>query len=143
MKTTEVLDAINALLAAKWPSVCGPHRLRTALLLAGCGEGRLDGRQPAPGPPRPQLRLTLDDALGGHDAVAWYRLAQETKEAMELLAPALAVGSRYLKLTRKPREADRTDLQINASWMDLHLSVGTGAETAAKTAQMRVEMING
>ena len=23
-----------------------------------------------------QLRLTLDDALGGHDAVAWYRLAQ-------------------------------------------------------------------
>ena len=76
-----------------------------------------------------QLRLTLDDALGGHDAVAWYRLAQETKEAM--------------KLTRKPREADRTDLQINASWMDLHLSVGTGAETAAKTAQMRVEMING
>ena len=31
-----------------------------------------------------QLRLTLDDALGGHDAVAWYRLAQETKEAMEL-----------------------------------------------------------
>ena len=84
-----------------------------------------------------QLRLTLDDA------VAWYRLAQETKEAMELLAPALAVGSRYLKLTRKPREADRTDLQINASWMDLHLSVGTGAETAAKTAQMRVEMING
>ena len=90
-----------------------------------------------------QLRLTLDDALGGHDAVSWYRLAQETKEAMELLAPALAVGSRYLKLTRKPREADRTDLQINASWMDLHLSVGTGAETAAKTAQMRVEMING
>ena len=90
-----------------------------------------------------QLRLTLDDALGGHDAVAWYRLAQETKEAMELLAPALAVGSRYLKLTRKPREADRTDLQINASWMDLHLSVGTGAETVAKTAQMRVEMING
>ena len=90
-----------------------------------------------------QLRLTLDDALGGHDAVAWYRLAQETKEAMELLAPALAVGSRYLKLTRKPREADRMDLQINASWMDLHLSVGTGAETAAKTAQMRVEMING
>ena len=90
-----------------------------------------------------QLRLTLDDALGGHDAVSWYRLAQETKEAMELLAPALAAGSRSLKLTRKPREADRTDLQINASWMDLHLSVGTGAETAAKTAQMRVEMING
>lgn len=90
-----------------------------------------------------QLRLTLDDALGGHDAVSWYRLAQETNEAMGLLAPALAVGSRYLKLTRKPREADRTDLQINASWMDLHLSVGTGAETAAKTAQMRVEMING
>ena len=87
-----------------------------------------------------RLRLTLDDALGGHDAVSWYRLA---KEAMGLLAPALAVGSRYLKLTRKPREADRTDLQINASWMDLHLSVGTGAETAAKTAQMRVEMING
>ena len=143
MKTTEVLDAINALLAAKWPSVCGPHRLRTALLLAGCGEGywtaanRLLARHDL------QLRLTLDDALGGHDAVAWYRLAQETKEAMELLAPALAVGSRYLKLTRKPREADRTDLQINASWMDLHLSVGTGAETAAKTAQMRVEMING
>ena len=143
MKTTEVLDAINALLAAKWPSVCGPHRLRTALLLAGCGEDdwtaadRLLARHDL------QLRLMLDDALGGHDAVAWYRLAQETKEAMELLAPALAVGSRYLKLTRKPREADRTDLQINASWMDLHLSVGTGAETAAKTAQMRVEMING
>lgn len=90
-----------------------------------------------------RLRLTLDDALGGHDAVSRYRLAQETNEAMELLAPALAVGSRYLKLTRKPREADRTDLQINASWMDLHPSVGTGAETAAKTAQMRVEMING
>ena len=67
MKTTEVLDAINALLAAKWPSVCGPHRLRTAL-------------------------LTLDDALGGHDAVAWYRLAQETKEAMELAGPG--AGSR-------------------------------------------------
>ena len=143
MKTTEVLDAINALLAAKWPSVCGPHRLRTALLWLAVEKddwtaaNRLLARHDL------QLRLTLDDALGGHDAVAWYRLAQETKEAMDLLAPALAVGSRYLKLTRKPREADRTDLQINASWMDLHLSVGTGAETAAKTAQMRVEMING
>ena len=39
-----------------------------------------------------QLWLTLDDALGGHDAVAWYRLAQETKEAMELAGPG--AGSR-------------------------------------------------
>lgn len=78
-----------------------------------------------------QLRLTLDDALGGHDAVSWYRLAQETKEAMELLAPALAVGSRYLKLTRKPREADRTDLQINASWMDRGYRSGDSGKDCA------------
>ena len=125
-------------------SVCGslPHWLRTALLLAVEKDDWTDANQFLVRHDL-QLRLTLNDALGGHDALSWYRLAQETNEAMELLAPALAVGSRYLKLTRKPREPDRAYLQINASWMDLHPSVGTGAETAAKTAQMRVEMING
>ena len=60
------------------------------------------------------------DQLDEHYDASWYRPARESDAVMELLTPVLQVGSRHLKLNLKalPREADRSFLQITASWMD-------------------------
>ena len=60
------------------------------------------------------------DKLDEHYDASWYRPAGESDAVMELLTPVLQVGSRHLKLNLKalPREADRSFLQITASWMD-------------------------
>lgn len=125
MKTTEILDAINALLVKKWPDrtvyvdVCPIDFARPSFWLAVEKNDWTDANRFLVRHDL-QIRLTIYDELDEHYDASWYRLAQVTDDAMELLIPVLRVGERQLKLTLKslPRDPDRAYVQINTSWMD-------------------------
>ena len=98
MRTLDILDAINGKLVERWPErtvyadVCPVDFDRPSFWLAVEQDEQTDAN----------------------------RLAGKSDAVMELLTPVLQVGSRHLKLNLKalPREADRSFLQITASWMD-------------------------
>lgn len=125
MKVTDILDAINTRLVKKWPDrtvyvdVCPVDFARPSFWLAVEKNDWTDANRFLIRHDL-QLRLTIYDELDEHYEASWYRLAQETDEAMELLTPVLQVGERHLKLTLKslPRDPDRAYVQINAAWMD-------------------------
>lgn len=90
-----------------------------------------------------QIRLILYDAPDEQIEGPWYRLTSDFEQVMELLLPALQVGSRHLQLTLKAltRDSDRAYAQINASWLDPRPALETGqTPPAATAAQVRVEI---
>lgn len=145
MKTTEILDAINALLVKKWPDrtvyvdVCPIDFARPSFWLAVEQDTRTDANRFLVRHDL-QLRLTVYDELDEHYDASWYRLAQVTDEIMALLTPPLAVSDRCLKLTLKslPRDPDRAYVQINISWMDKRLESGGDPAPVADSYSLSV-----
>lgn len=138
MKTTEILNAINARLLEKWPDrtvyvdVCPIDFDRPSFWLAVEKSTQTDAnrwliRREL------QIRLTMYDQLDDHYEASWYRLTEEADDALSLLTPPLAIGTRRLKLDLKalPRDPDRAYLQINAAWMDDRLEAEKVSAPAA------------
>ena len=124
MRTLDILDAINGKLVERWPErtvyVDVPVDFdRPSFWLAVEQDEQTDANRFLVRHDI-RLKLTIYDQLDEHYDASWYRLAGESDAVMELLTPVLQVGSRHLKLNLKalPREADRSFLQITASWMD-------------------------
>ena len=125
MRTLDILDAINGKLVERWPErtvyvdVCPVDFDRPSFWLAVEQDEQTDANRFLVRHDI-RLKLTIYDQLDEHYDASWYRLAGESDAVMELLTPVLRVGSRHLKLNLKalPREADRSFLQITASWMD-------------------------
>lgn len=125
MKSTEILDGLNALLIRQWPErtvyvdVCPVDFERPSFWLAVEKNERRDaGRFLV----RRDLtvKLTIFDAKDEHYESSWYRLAEDTDLCAGLFSGVLAVGGRTLKLTAKgaPRDPDRAYLMISTSWME-------------------------
>lgn len=125
MRTLDILDTINGKLVERWPErtvyvdVCPVDFDRPSFWLAVEQDEQTDANRFLVRHDI-RLKLTIYDQLDEHYDASWYRPAGESDAVMELLTPVLQVGSRHLKLNLKalPREADRSFLQITASWMD-------------------------
>ena len=123
--TTDILDAVNLRLLEKWPSrtvyveACPVDFDRPSSWLQVQSHDQTEAG-------RFLLRhtmviiLTLFDELDEHYEANWQRLSREADEAMCLLSPSLEVGARHIRLglKRLPREPDRVQLQLTATWMD-------------------------
>lgn len=80
-----------------------------------------------------QMKLTIYDQIGEPADAFSRQPARERCEIMELLAPALQVGSRHLKLDLKALQSEEGEncVQINASWFDDRSETGKEAECPA------------
>lgn len=150
MEASDILNAIHARLAEKWPNrtiyldTCPAEVQRPSICLLvekhdWSDANRSSIRQDL------QLRLILYDAPDELNEGPWYRLTADFEQAIKLLLPVSQVGSRHLQLTCKalPRESDRAYAQINASWLDPRPTPEASPETpAATTAQVRIEIKN-
>lgn len=133
MTKTQILDAINLLLVQKWPDrtvyvdVCPLDFDRPSFWLSVERHDLADANRFLIRNDL-QLRLTLYDKLDEHYEASWYRLSQETDEAVLLLCRPLEVENRHLhpKLKVLPRDPDRAYVQINVSWMDERPGVDAG-----------------
>ena len=148
METSDILNAIQSRLKAKWPDrttyvdTCPADIDRPSVCLLvekndWSDANRFLVRREL------QIRLILYDEPDAQNEGPWCRLTSDFEQVMELLLPALQVGSRHLQLTLKalPRDSDRAYAQINASWLDPRPALEPGDEPpAATTAQVRVEI---
>lgn len=125
MNPSDIRDAINERLVARWPErtvyidVCPVDFERPSFWLAASSyqqndANRLSVRKDL------TMQLTLYDRKDDHYETSWDRLQEETNEVLSLLSPVLTIGSRRLLLTLKalPREPDRQIIQLHAVWMD-------------------------
>ena len=143
----EVLDAINGRLVERFPErtcyvdVCPIDFARPSFWLQVL-EDQIESGNAVLLHHSLQLGLTLYDELDKHYDVSWQRLRQDAAAVSELLSGPLSVKERTFTLTQKtmPREADRVQIQLFLSWMDLR--PGTGEEVLpppAETVELRYQ----
>lgn len=143
---TDILDAINTKLVAQWPErtvyvdVCPVDFERPSFWLYVQEDKTTDAS-------RACLRremsvvLVLYDELDEDYTASWARLNRDADAAARLLLPPLAVQGRMLTaaMRTRPREADKTAIELKYIWLD-DRGDAAGQETpAAQDYSLRVE----
>lgn len=137
MRTTDIMNAVTALLNSKWPDrtvywdLCPVDFARPSFWLQVTREERSDASQYALRC-TVQLTLTLFDTVNEHYEASWQRLSGDADECLTLLGGVLRVGQRRFKPTLRclPREVDRMSILIDLSFMTPRAADGQTEETA-------------
>lgn len=146
--TTDILDAVNLRLLEKWPrrtvyvEACPVDFDRPSFWLQVQSHDQTEAG-------RFLLRhtmviiLTLFDELDEYYEANWQRLSRETDEAMCLLSLPLKVGTRHimLSLKRLPRDPDRAQLQLTATWMDTMPGTGGDNTPVADSYELNIRAV--
>ena len=140
---TDVLEAINAVLVARWPrrtvyvNVCPTDFDRPSFWLR-CLSDRIGDASRAAIRHELKLELVLYDEQDDHYEVNWERLDRDTDTAAMLLQAPLKVGSRRLLLTTEtlPRDIDAAMIRITTSWTDPRYAAAGGPVPEAEDASL-------